>query len=76
MLLFRRHNNISINAKLYENILVYNILYKNSISAEPLRIRFDMIYGFIRVYDKSRYLLLLGSGKYYYIYNRTRYLKV
>ena len=73
MLLFRRHN-ILINAKSYENILVYNILYKNSISAKPLLIRFDKIYGFIRVYDKSRYLLLLGSGKYYYIYNR--YLEV
>ena len=73
MLLFRRHN-ILINAKSYENILVYNILYKNSISAKPLLIRFDKIYGFIRVYDKSRYLLLLGSGKYYYVYNR--YLEV
>ena len=39
------------------NILGYNISYKNSIDAEPLRIRFDKVNGFIRVYDKTRYLV-------------------
>ena len=34
-----------------------------------MRIRFDKIDGFIRVYDGARYLVLFG-----YICNRTRYL--
>ena len=42
--------------------------------ANPLRIRFDEIYGFIRVYDGTRYLILFGSEKYDSIYNRIRYL--
>ena len=32
-------DNISIDGKSYENILVYNILYKTLIDAKPLRIR-------------------------------------
>ena len=42
--------------------------------AKPLRIRFDKIDGFIRVYDGSRYLVLFGREKYDFIYNRIRYL--
>ena len=30
---------------------------------EPLRIRFDKIDRFIRVYDERRYLVLFGSEK-------------
>ena len=37
----------------YKNILVYNISYKNLI-AKPLRIIFDEIDGFIRVYAVTR----------------------
>ena len=54
--------NILIDEKLYENILVYNISYKNLI-AKPLRIRFDKIDGIIRGYDGTRYLVLFGSEK-------------
>ena len=32
------------------------------------------IYGFIRIYDANKYLVLLGPGKYDAIYNRIRYL--
>ena len=39
-----------------------------------LSIRFDKIDGFIRVYDRTRYLILFGSQKYDYIYNKIRYL--
>ena len=42
-------DNILIDAKSYENILVYNISYKNLIGDKPLRIRFDKVDGFIRV---------------------------
>ena len=44
------------------------------IGAKPLRIRFDKIDGFIRIYDGTRYLLLFGSEKYDVIDNRIRYL--
>ena len=33
----------------YENILIYDISYKTSTGAKPLRIRFDKIDGFIKV---------------------------
>ena len=42
--------------------------------AKPLRIRFDKIIGFIRVYDRARYLVLIGAEKYDSIYNKIRYL--
>ena len=46
---------------------------QNKILAKPLRISFNKIDGFIRVYDRTRYLVLLGSKKYDYIYNKIRY---
>ena len=67
-------DNFLIDEKSYENILVYNIFYKTLIDAKPLHIRFDKIDGFIRVYDRTRYLVLLVSKKYDFIYNRVRYL--
>ena len=54
--------------------MVYNISYKTLIGVKPLRIRFDKIDGFIRVYDRTRYLVLFGDEKYDFIYNRIRYL--
>ena len=44
-------DNILIDEKSCENILVYNISYQPLINAKPLRIRFDKTDGFIRVYD-------------------------
>ena len=63
-----------IDKESYQNILVYNILYKSLFDSKPLLIRFDKINGFIRVYDGKRYLVLFGSGKYDSILNRIRYL--
>ena len=37
-------------------------------------VRFGELDGFIRVYSGSRYLVLFGSEKYDFIYNRIRYL--
>ena len=54
-------DNILIDEKSYEIILVYNISYKTLIGAKPSRIRFNEIYGFIRVYDEPNYLVLSGS---------------
>ena len=49
-------------------VLIYNISHKNLVVAKTLRIRFDKIDGFIRVYDRTRYLVLFGSEKYDFIY--------
>ena len=51
--------------------IVYNISYKNSIDAKALRFRFNKIDGFLRVSDRTRYLVLFGSGKYDYYYKIT-----
>ena len=67
-------DNILIDEKSHENILVYDILYKTSIGTKPLRVRFDKIDEFIRFYDGITYLTLFGSEKYDAIYNRIRYL--
>ena len=48
------HDNILIDKKSNENILVYIISYKSLIDSKPLRIRFDKTNGFIRVYDGTR----------------------
>ena len=54
-------DNILIDEKSHENILIYNISYKTLIDQKPLRIRFDQIDGFIIIYDGTRYLTLFGS---------------
>ena len=58
--------------KSYKIFHVYNISNKILIDAKPLRITFDEIDGFIRVYDRTKYLVLLRSEKYDFIYNRIR----
>ena len=68
-------NNILLDGKTYENILVYDISYKTVIGAKPLRIRFDKVDGFIRNYDGTRYLILFDPKKYDAIYDKIRYLK-
>ena len=56
--------------------MIYGISYKTKtlIDPKPLRIRFDKIDGFIRIYDGTRYLTLIDSEKYGTISNRIRYL--
>ena len=44
------------------------------IDAKPLRIRFDKVDGFVRVYNRTRYLVLFGPEKYDASCNRIRYL--
>ena len=67
-------DNILLNEISYGNILVYNVSYKTLIGAKPLRVRDDQVYGFIRVYDGNRYLVLFRSEKYDAICNRIGYL--
>ena len=67
-------DNILIDEKLHVNILIYNISYKTLIDSKPLRIRFSKIDGFIKIYDGTKYLVLLGPEKCGAIYNKIRYL--
>ena len=56
--------------------MIYDISNPTLIDPKPLRIIFDKIDGFIRIYDETRYLILFGTEKYKAIYERTRYLKL
>ena len=67
-------DNILIEEKSHESLLNYGISNKTLIDPKPLRIRFDKIGGFIRIYDGTKYLTLFGSEKYDAIYDRIRYL--
>ena len=48
-------DNILIDEESHKNILICGISYRKLIGAKPLRIRFDKIDGFIRIYNGSRY---------------------
>ena len=52
-------DNFLIDEKSHENIFVYNISCKILIGVKPLRISFNKVHRFIRVYDGTRYLALL-----------------
>ena len=67
-------DNILIDKKLHENILIYDISYKSLIDPKALRIRVSKIDGFIRIYDGTRHLTLFGSEKNHAIYGRISYL--
>ena len=67
-------DNILLDEKSYENILVYDISYKILIGEKSLHISFDKTDGSIRVYYGTRYLVLSGPEKYGAIYDRSRYL--
>ena len=43
--------------------------------AEPLRIWFEKIDGFVKTYGGIRYLVLFDSERYNAIYNRIKYLE-
>ena len=48
-------DNILIDKKSLENILIYDISYKTLIETNPLPISFDKIDGIIRIYNGNRY---------------------
>ena len=50
-----------IDEKPHENILTYDVSYKTLIDPKPLRIRFDKIDGFIKIYDGARYISFLTN---------------
>ena len=61
-------DNILLDEKSYENILVYSILYKKFMDAKPLRIRFNKVDGIIKIFNGIRYLEL--SNPYNEVYYR------
>ena len=63
---------ILLYEKSYENILVYNILYKKFMDAKPLHIRFNKLDGITNIYYGIRYLELSNSSN---LYNKVYYTK-
>ena len=65
---------ISLDEKYYENILIYSMSYKTTfMDSTPMRIRFNEIDGFIKIYDGIRYSVFY-SCLYDKICNRIKYL--
>ena len=56
-------SDILLEKKPYKNVLIYDISEKALIRAKPLRIRLNKVDGFIRIYDRTRYLVLFGPEK-------------
>ena len=52
--------------------MIYDISYKTLIGAKPLRVRFDKVDEFIRVYYGTRHLVLLDPEKYDIFYNKNQ----
>ena len=71
---------ILLDEKLYkenhENILIYDISYKTSTGPKQLRIRFDKIDVFIKIHDKSRYLVSFDDGYCGKICDKVKYLLI
>ena len=49
------------NENLYENILIYDISYRAFMGAKLLGISSDKVDGFIKIYDRTRYLVLFNT---------------
>ena len=68
-------DNILIDEKSCEKNLFHNLILVYSYKgAEPFRIRFGKIDGFIRVYDGATYLVLFSAERFDIICDRIRYL--
>ena len=46
--------NILLDEKPYQNVLIYNTLYKTLISTKQLHMRFNKVDRTIRVFDRAR----------------------
>ena len=68
-------NDILADKKSYENISVYDILYKTSTRPKPLCIRFDKIDRLILVLDREiKHLVLFDYGLFDKICDKIKYL--
>ena len=57
-----------------ENTLIYDISYKTSTGAKPLLIMFNKIYGFIKMHNEIRYIVLLDYSNCDKICDKIKYL--
>ena len=48
-----------MDKKSYGNILIYDVAYKTTYSAKLLHIIFDMVDGYVRKYDRTKYHFIL-----------------
>ena len=56
-------DNILIDKKSHENVLIFRTSYKTLIGSKPLRIRFGKIDEIVRIYDGTRYLTFFRTKK-------------
>ena len=69
-------NNVLLDKKSYKkykNIIIQDISYETFMDPKPLLIRFDETDGFIKVYDRIRYLVLRDYERYNVICDRIKY---
>ena len=67
-------HNLLLDGKSFEDIFIYDALYKTLIGAKTLHIMFEKVGGLIRDYDGTKYLVLFEPEKYDTIIDRIRYL--
>ena len=58
-------DNILLDKKSHEIILIYHPAYKTPYNAKPLCIIYDKVYKYIRKYDRTKYLALFPSDEKY-----------
>ena len=63
-----------MDEKSYENLLIYEVLYKTLISVKALSVVFDKVYRFITDYDGNKYLVLFRPEKHNVIFDRIGYV--
>ena len=66
--------NILWEEKIYKNNLIYDNSHKIFMGSKPLRIWFDKIEGFIKIYDGIRYLVILDHSWFDEICDINKYL--
>ena len=71
-----KFDNILIDEKSRENILIYDTSYKTLFAQNLCVLDSIKKIGFIRIYDGTRYLVLLDPQEYDALYSRIRYLKM
>ena len=54
-------DNVLVDEKPHENVLIYNISHETWLILNSLRIRFNQINELIRIHDWTRCLILFGS---------------
>ena len=67
-------SDILLYRNLYENMSVYDMLYKTSRDPKSLRISFDKVHGFVMVLDgKNKHLVLFDYGLFDKICEKIKY---